>query len=138
MEHSRTVRLTNSCLHTSVGLSIVFCMAALQAFGQAPLTLHQAIDQALGRSPQAEIARANEQEAKLATTLARTRLLPYINFTEDLSGGNDPVYVFGTRLRQGQLTQADFALGAMNHPQSIGNFATRFSGSWTAFDSLKT
>jgi outer membrane protein len=47
-------------------------------------------------------------------------------------------YAFGTRLRQRQFTQADFALNALNFPQPIGNFSTRFSGSWTAFDSFKT
>jgi outer membrane protein TolC len=70
--------------------------------------------------------------------MARTQLLPHLNFTEDISRGDDPVYAFGTRLRQGQFTQADFALDALNHPQPIGNFSTRFSGSWTAFDSFKT
>ena len=45
---------------------------------------------------------------------------------------------FGTRLRQRQFTQADFALNALNRPQPIGNFSTRFSGSWMAFDSFKT
>jgi outer membrane protein TolC len=70
--------------------------------------------------------------------MARTQLLPQLNFTEDISRGNDPVYAFGTRLRQQQFTQADFALNALNYPQPIGNFATRFSGSWTAFDSFKT
>jgi outer membrane protein TolC len=48
------------------------------------------------------------------------------------------VYAFGTRLRQRQFTQDDFALNDLNRPQPIGNFATRFSGSWTAFDSFKT
>ena len=70
--------------------------------------------------------------------MARTRLLPQLNFTEDISRGNDPVYAFGTRLRQRQFTQADFALNALNLPQPIGNFSTRFSGTWTAFDSFKT
>jgi outer membrane protein TolC len=70
--------------------------------------------------------------------MARTQLLPQLNFTEDISRGDDPVYAFGTRLRQRQFTQADFALNALNFPQPIGNFSTRFSGSWMAFDSLKT
>jgi outer membrane protein TolC len=113
-------------------------MGALAATAQDPLTLRQAVDQALGQSPEAAIARAGDQEAKSAATIARTQLLPHLNFTEDISRGDDPVYAFGTRLRQGQFTQSDFALDALNHPQSIGNFATRFSGSWTAFDSFKT
>jgi outer membrane protein TolC len=70
--------------------------------------------------------------------LARTQLLPHLSFTEDISREDDPVYAFGTRLRQRQFTQDDFALNALNRPQPIGNFATRFTGSWTAFDSFKT
>jgi outer membrane protein len=113
-------------------------MATLSASGQASLTLRQAIDEALRQSPQAVIARASDQEAKSEAATERTLLLPHLNFMEDISRGNDPVYVFGTRLRQGQFTQSDFALDALNHPQPIGNFSTRLSGSWTAFDSFKT
>ena len=47
---------------------------------------------------------------KQAASQARTMLLPQLSFTEDISRGNDPVYAFGTRLRQRQFTQADFAL----------------------------
>ena len=122
----------------ALGLFLLLCMGASAASAQEPLTIRQAVDQALGQSPQAAIAHAGDQEAKSAATMARTQLLPHLNFTEDISRGNDPVYAFGTRLRQGQFTQADFALDALNHPPSIGNFSTRFSGSWTAFDSFKT
>jgi outer membrane protein TolC len=127
-----------SRLYRALGLSLLLCIGASAANAQDPLTLREAVDQALGQSPQAAIARAGDQEAKSAATMARTQLLPHLNFTEDISGGDDPVYAFGTRLRQGQFTQADFALDALNHPQPIGNFSTRFSGSWTAFDSFKT
>ncbi len=119
-------------------LALLLCLGAGSATAQQELTLRQAIDQALGQSPAAAMARAGSREAKSASSLARTQLLPQLNFTEDISRGNDPVYAFGTRLRQRQFTQADFALNALNNPQPIGNFATRFSGSWTAFDSFKT
>jgi outer membrane protein TolC len=105
---------------------------------QDPLTLRQAIDDALRQNPQAAIARADMSDAKAAAAMARTQLLPQLGFTEDISRGNDPVYAFGTRLRQRQFTQADFARNALNSPHPIGNFSTRFSGSWTAFDSFKT
>jgi outer membrane protein TolC len=127
-----------SRLYRPLGLSLLLCIGASAANAQDPLTLREAVDQALGQSPQAAIARAGDQEAKSAATMARTQLLPHLNFTEDISRGDDPVYAFGTRLRQGQFTQADFALDALNHPEAIGNFSTRFSGSWTAFDSFKT
>jgi outer membrane protein TolC len=113
-------------------------MGGLAAAAQEPLTLRQAINEALGHSPEAAISRADNLEVRSSAALARTQLLPQLNFTEDISRGNDPVYAFGTRLRQRQFTQADFALNALNFPQPIGNFSSRFSGSWTAFDSFKT
>jgi outer membrane protein TolC len=120
-----------------MGLTLLLSMGGLAA-AQEPLTLRQAIDQALGQNPAAAMANAGGQEAKSAATMARSQLLPHLNFTEDISRGDDPVYAFGTRLRQRQFTQDDFALNDLNRPQPIGNFATRFSGSWTAFDSFKT
>ena len=119
-------------------LALLFSLGAAVAVAQEPLTLHQAIRQALNQSPEAAMAHAGSQEANASAALARTPLLPQLSFTEDISRGNDPVYAFGTRLRQRQFTQADFALNALNRPQPIGNFASRFSGSWVAFDSFKT
>ena len=128
----------SSRLYRSLGLFLLFSMGRLAAGAQEPLTLRQAINEALGQSPEAAIARAGTLDAKSAAGLARTQLLPQLGFTEDISRGNDPVYAFGTRLRQRQFTQADFALNALNFPQPIGNFSTRFSGQWLAFDSFKT
>jgi outer membrane protein TolC len=127
-----------SRFHRFLGFFLLIGMGGLVAPAQEPLTLRQAIQQALGQSPEAAIARAGSEEAKSAAVMARAALLPQLNFTEDLSRSNDPVYAFGSRLRQRRFTQADFALNALNRPQPIGNFSTRFSGSWTPFDSLKT
>src|SRR5947209_5901970 len=106
------------------------------ASAQDSLTLGQAIQQALKQNPDADAARASVDEAKAGAALARTALLPQVAFTEDMPRGDDPVYVFGTRLRQQRFTQADFAVDALNKPDPIGNFATRLSGGWQAFDSL--
>ena len=125
-----------SCLIASVLLAVSAATAAAQS--PPPLTLRQAIDRALGRNPGAAVAKADQDAAKAAARQARTALLPQLNFTEDISRGNDPVYVFGSRLRQQQFTQANFALNALNRPQPIGNFATGFSGSWMGFDSFQT
>jgi len=128
----------SSRLNQYLGLFLLISMGTLAAGAQEPLTLRQAINQALGQSPEAAIARAGNLDAKASATLARTALFPQLSFTEDISRGNDPVYAFGTRLRQRQFAQADFALNALNFPQPIGNFSTRFSGQWLAFDSFKT
>ena len=127
-----------SRVYQALGLTLLLCMGGFATAAQEPLTLRQAIDQALGQNPASAMANAGGQQARSAATMARTQLLPRLNFTEDISRGDDPVYAFGTRLRQRQFTQDDFALNDLNRPQPIGNFATRFSGSWTAFDSFKT
>ena len=138
MHKPRTHIQLNARLCGAVGFSLLISLGGFAAGAQDPLTLRQAINQALGQSPQATIVRADSQDAASASRLARTALLPQLNFTEDISRGNDPVYAFGTKLRQRQFTQLDFALNALNFPQPIGNFSTRFSGQWMAFDSFKT
>ena len=128
----------SSSLYRCMAVFLLYSIGGLAADAQGHLTLRQAINEALGKSPQAAIAHADNLEAKSAASLARAQLLPQLGFTEDISRGNDPVYVFGTRLRQRQFTQADFHLNALNSPQPIGNFSTRFSGHWLAFDSFET
>ncbi|MDR3724292.1 MAG: TolC family protein [Terracidiphilus sp.] len=112
--------------------------AGASAMAQQPLTLRQAIEQALKQNPDVAVARAGVDEAHAGTAMAKSALLPQVSFTEDMSRGNDPVYAFGTRLRQQRFTQADFALNALNTPDAIGNFSSRISGGWQVFDSLKT
>ena len=119
-------------------LVFALAMVSVGAAAQEPLTLRQAIQQALKQNPEVDAAHAGTQEAKAGAALARTQLLPQLNFIEDMSRGNDPVYVFGTKLRQQRFTAADFDLNALNRPAPLGNFATRFSGSWMAFDSFRT
>ncbi|HWG21522.1 MAG TPA: TolC family protein [Terracidiphilus sp.] len=124
-------------MSTARWLVLVIGVGSLAA-AQEPLTLRQAIQQALGASPEAKIAGADMHEAKAGAFLARTQLLPQLSFTEDISRGDDPVYVFGSKLRQQGFTQTDFAVNALNRPQPIGNFSSRLSGSWLAFDSFRT
>ena len=65
-------------------------------------------------------------------------MLPRITFAENFTGGNDPVFVFGTKLRQQEFTAADFALNELNRPTPIGNYASRFFGQWNLFDSTQS
>ena len=113
-------------------------IGSVVASAQGPFTLREAIQQALRQNPDGDAARANMQEAKAGVSLARTQLLPQVNFTEDMTRGDDPVYVFGTKLRQHRFTQTDFDINSLNQPDPVANFASRFSGSWMAFDSLRT
>lgn len=122
----------------TLGLALVIWMIPAGIRAQEALTLKDAIQIALKQSPDIHSAKSGVDEAKANTSLARTQFLPQVSVTEDMSRGNDPVYVFGTRLRQQRFTQADFALDALNKPDPIGNFATRVSGNWLLFDSFRT
>ena len=128
----------NRALFRTTLLVFIGCMTALGAAAQSPLTLMQAIELALKQNPEEAEAHATVDESRADVAQARTALLPEINFTEDMSRGNDPVYVFGARLRQQQFTQADFSIDSLNRPTPVGNFSTRVSGGWQAFDSLRT
>ena len=103
-----------------------------------PFTLQQAVAIGLRQSPDHQGAALEADSARVDEHLAKSALLPALRFSETASRGNDPVYVFGVRLRQQNFTQADFAPNQLNRPAPIGNFATRFSGDWIAFDSWRT
>ncbi len=126
----KTIR-RNIALPAAVAASLLAPAAA-----QSPLSLQQAVSMALEKNPQRKMAVADQRAAEAGVQEARAGLLPRVSFTESVTRGNDPVYVFGTRLRQERFTVADFALNRLNTPTPIGNFSSRFSGNWNLFDSF--
>lgn len=126
---------------TTIRRSIALRIAAASllapaALAQSTLSLQQAVSMALEKNPQRKMALADQRAAVAGVQEARAGLLPRISFTESATRGNDPVYVFGTLLRQQRFTTANFALNALNTPTPIGNFSSRFSGNWNLFDSF--
>ena len=121
-------------------LLTAFCaptvLLAQQATGSSPLTLQQAVNIALEKNPERKAALADTKAASADVKEARSFLLPHVTFSETATRGNDPVYVFGSKLRQQRFTTADFSLNVLNTPTPFGNFATRFGGTWNLFDSF--
>lgn len=117
-------------------LSIPGLLFAQQAQQPSPITLQQAVNIALEKNPERKAALANTRAASADVKEARSFLLPHVTFSETATRGNDPVYVFGGKLRQRRFTAADFALNILNTPTPFGNFATRFGGAWNLFDSF--
>jgi outer membrane protein len=107
-----------------------------QAAQNEPLTLQQALSIALEKNPARKIALAEEKAASAGADEARSALLPHAGFSETATRSNDPVYVFGSKLRQRRFTAADFGLSALNTPPPFGNFSTRLDGTWNLFDSF--
>jgi len=93
---------------------------------------------ALDRNPLHKAALAETRIGAAAVRQAQSPLMPKITFSESALRGNDPVFVFGSRLRQQNFTAADFALNQLNTPTPISNFSSRFSGQWNLFDGLQS
>ena len=118
-------------------LWLSFVSASAQQEAQpSSLTLQQAVTIALEKNPLRKAAIADTKAASAGVREARSFLMPHLSFSETATRGDDPVYVFGSKLRQQRFTTADFALNKLNSPLPFGNFATRFGGSWNLFDSF--
>ena len=90
--------------------------------------MQQAVHIALEKNPLRKAAIADTRAASADVREARSFLMPQLTFSETATRGNDPVYVFGSKLRQQRFTTADFALNQLNTPLPFGNFSTRFGG----------
>ena len=117
---------------------VTWLAAPLVAQTATPLTLPQAVSIALEKNPLHKAALADTRISTAAVREARSPLLPKITFGESAVRGNDPVFVFGSRLRQQDFTLADFALNRLNRPTPISNFSSRFFGQWSLFDGLQS
>ena len=104
-----------------------------ETVSEEPISLDQAIQIALEKNPLRKAALADQKAAVAGVQQARSLLLPHIGFSETATRGNDPVYVFGTKLRQQRFTTADFALNELNRPTPIGNFSSRFGRGMESF-----
>jgi outer membrane protein TolC len=134
----RGARKTSSFMRTV--LFFVITMGVSTALMAQPerLSLSRAVAIALERNPERKAALAETHATRASAKEAQSAYLPRLTFSEAAVVSNDPVFVFGTRLRQNRFTAADFALNQLNNPGAIGNFATRLGLQWTAFDSFLT
>jgi outer membrane protein len=135
---ARLKGLFKALLSVAVAWLSLGAASAQQEAQPSSLTLQQAVNIALGKNPLRKAAMADTKVASAGVHAARSFLLPHLNFSETATRGDDPVYVFSSRLRQQRFTSADFALNKLNSPLPFGNFATRFGGSWNLFDSFAT
>jgi len=107
---------------------------AVPAAAQAPLTLAEAVARAREQHPDAASTAAAEREAAQRVTQARAGYWPSVDVAESWQRGNQPVFVFGSLLAQGRFTAADFALGALNHPDALDNFRSSVVVEQALFD----
>jgi len=108
-----------------VGLALLAgAPAALQAQEPVRLSLDEALARAARHSPMAVGARY-EREGREADALgAAAAFLPQLSVELGGLRTDDPVAVFGTKLRQGRFGQADFAIDALNFPAPVTDVST--------------
>jgi outer membrane protein TolC len=90
-------------------------LAAAAAGAAEPLTPQDAVALALANHPAVEAA---------DRALARSGYRPRIDLAWDLMRSTDPVFAFGSKLRQERFGLDDFGLDALNDPDALTNAAT--------------
>jgi outer membrane protein TolC len=110
-----------------LSMSLVFLGARSSTAGEPPgrsISLRDALELAKKNNYQILISKDQAAEARGQSIEAWRAYLPEIVVSERFVRSNDPVNVFGIKLRQGVFTQADFDLDELNRPGEIDNFAT--------------
>ena len=104
----------------------------------APLTLPDAVQLALRNNPTVQATEAYAEAVRHGITIAQAGRYPRVDFSEGVTRGNNPVYVFGSLLTQGQFTAANFALPSLNYPAPLDNFRTQFMAAMPLWDAGQT
>jgi len=105
---------------------LMFAQPASQAaqLDTLQLSLETAISTALEHNPSLRAERAESDIASSRAQEATPAFLPSIGVDMGFLRTNDPVSVFGLKLRQGNFAGEDLALDALNNPDPYNGFNT--------------
>ena len=113
---------------------LILALPCLALWGQEPLSLPQAVQQALAHHPSMEAATARMRAAESRIAQARSGWVPHASYSESFQSGNNPVYVFGALLTQHQFTAANFDITSLNRPNALNNFQSQVNVDQTVYD----
>lgn len=121
--------------NTLVTLSMA-CGMALAGKSQtpSPLSLDEAIASGLTHHPSIALSEAALEKDRANLLRDRAARRPTLSAAEDMMYSNDPVFVFGSKLRQGRFNATDFDLATLNHPAAMANFSASATATWVVFD----
>lgn len=102
------------------------------------LSLYDAVNKALENNPRTKAAFFQAEAVRSRITQTRSGLLPRIYLNETFSRTNNPMWAFGTKLNQENITVSDFDPARLNNPGGINNFITSVTFDWTLFDGGET
>ncbi|HKK26542.1 MAG TPA: TolC family protein [Gemmatimonadota bacterium] len=99
-----------------------------------PLGLEEAVLEARRGNPDLRLAELDHESARAAARMAAAPLFPGLEVDVGFQRSNDPVFAFGTRLRQERFGAADLALDALNHPDPITSWSSGAGVRWDVLD----
>jgi outer membrane protein TolC len=114
--------------------STLAVLAAAPLLAQASLTLHEAVQIALGKHPAMEVTASRTRAAESRIRNAHAGYLPKLNYSESWARSDNPVFVFSSLLTQHQFTAENFGLGPLNRPGFLNNFQSQVVADHTVYD----
>jgi len=90
-----------------------------------PLSLEEAIQAAVQNNKQVLIAKTDEAIAKSNFNQTEAIWLPNVNLSHTAYTTNNPLNVFGFKLQQAGVQQADFNPTLLNNPNNYSNYSTQ-------------
>jgi outer membrane protein TolC len=118
------------------GLLVIPAIACVASslFAQEPLTLEQAVQNALAQNAGLRAVRAGVSEADAHVDEAGSGWFPRVSVAETWQRGDQPVFVFSSLLAARQFGPQNFAIDALNHPDAIGFYRTSIALEQLIFD----
>ncbi len=105
-----------------VNITLIFLFLAASA-GAEQISLSQAARETTAFSRMLKSRAAAVEAARQGVNQADAMRLPKLSYQSALTTGNDPVYVFGSLLRQDSFTAGHFDLDKLNSPDNRTNFS---------------
>lgn len=103
--------------------SLIGLMGSANGQVPMPLTVADAMARARQHHPDLARVRAERRVREADVRGSRATYLPVVSTEWSVVRTDDPVAVFGSKLRQGRFAATDLALDALNHPAAISNAA---------------
>lgn len=119
-------------------LAILLAAGFASSAASQSVTLREAVDQALAGNPAIAAADARQRSAKAHEAEARAARFPRLDVTEAATRGNNPVFVFGTLLEQGEFAPRHFDPAFLNAPDALTNHRLAATARLAVFDGLRT
>lgn len=101
---------------------------------RVPITLEAAVATALDANPAHRIAGARTAIARAEARVGAAPLLPAVEAGAGYARSVDPVFAFGTKLRQERFGESDFAVDALNRPDPINDWTMDVGLRWNLLD----